>query len=91
MNCRPGCGACCIAPSISSPIPGMPDGKPAGVRCVQLDEANACMIFGDPRRPLVCGSLEPSPEMCGDTREFALHFLHGLEAATAPGLDPRHI
>jgi Fe-S-cluster containining protein len=44
MDCRPGCGACCIAPSISSPIPGMPvvDGisKPAGVRCVQLDAAN---------------------------------------------------
>jgi hypothetical protein len=27
--CRPGCGACCIAPSITSPIPGMPDGKPS--------------------------------------------------------------
>jgi Fe-S-cluster containining protein len=27
MDCRAGCGACCIAPSISSPIPGMPDGK----------------------------------------------------------------
>ncbi|MEO6656902.1 MAG: YkgJ family cysteine cluster protein, partial [Arenimonas sp.] len=24
MSCRPGCGACCIAPSISSLIPGMP-------------------------------------------------------------------
>ncbi|HCR8272553.1 TPA: YkgJ family cysteine cluster protein, partial [Shigella flexneri] len=22
MECRPGCGACCTAPSISSPIPG---------------------------------------------------------------------
>ncbi|HNV09555.1 MAG TPA: YkgJ family cysteine cluster protein, partial [Dokdonella sp.] len=29
MSCRSGCGACCIAPSISSPIPGMPNGKPA--------------------------------------------------------------
>ena len=36
MDCRPGCAACCIAPSISSPIPGMPHGKPAGVRCIQL-------------------------------------------------------
>ena len=36
MQCRAGCGACCIAISISSPIPGMPLGKPAGVRCVQL-------------------------------------------------------
>ncbi|MBV6674737.1 YkgJ family cysteine cluster protein, partial [Klebsiella pneumoniae] len=24
MECRTDCGACCIAPSISSPIPGMP-------------------------------------------------------------------
>ncbi len=62
----------------------MPDGKPAGVRCVQLDEANRCLIFGDPRRPAVCGSLEPSVEMCGETREFALQFLSGLEADTAP-------
>ncbi|MGR5456700.1 YkgJ family cysteine cluster protein, partial [Vibrio alfacsensis] len=30
MDCRLGCGACCIAPSISSPIPGMPNGKPSG-------------------------------------------------------------
>jgi hypothetical protein len=62
----------------------MPGGKPAGVRCVQLDDANGCMIFGDPRRPLVCGSLEPNVEMCGETREFALHFLNGLEAVTSP-------
>ncbi|MDD8045446.1 MAG: YkgJ family cysteine cluster protein, partial [Verrucomicrobiota bacterium] len=32
MECRPGCGACCTVVSISSPIPGMPQGKPAGVR-----------------------------------------------------------
>jgi Fe-S-cluster containining protein len=30
MPCRNGCGACCIAPSISSPIPGMPHGKLSG-------------------------------------------------------------
>lgn len=84
MNCRPGCGACCIAPSISSPIPGMPQGKPAGVRCVQLDESNACRIFGDPRRPAVCASLMPSLEMCGDSREFALRYLGQLERHTAP-------
>ncbi|WP_341676625.1 YkgJ family cysteine cluster protein [Niveibacterium sp. SC-1] len=82
MNCRDGCGACCIAPSISSPIPGMPKGKPAGARCVQLDERNRCRIFGDPRRPAVCASLQPSAEMCGTDREAALHYLHRLEAAT---------
>ncbi|HEX2642113.1 MAG TPA: YkgJ family cysteine cluster protein, partial [Thermoanaerobaculia bacterium] len=51
MDCRAGCGACCIALSISSPIPGMPDGKPAGVRCVQLTADNLCLIFGLPERP----------------------------------------
>ena len=48
MDCRVGCGACCIALSISSPIPGMPNGKPAGVRCVQLTPDNRCLLFGQP-------------------------------------------
>ncbi|HRM70198.1 MAG: YkgJ family cysteine cluster protein [Thauera sp.] len=83
MDCRPGCAACCIAPSISSPIPGMPDGKPAGVRCVQLDAADRCLLFGDPRRPAVCASLKPSPEMCGEDRTQALQYLDRLEALTS--------
>jgi uncharacterized protein len=83
MDCRPGCAACCIAPSISSPIPGMPDGKPAGVRCVQLDAADRCLLFGDPRRPAVCASLKPSPEMCGEDRTQALQYLARLEALTS--------
>jgi len=85
MECRPNCGACCIAPSISSPIPGMPGGKPAGVRCIQLDQQNRCMIFDDPRRPAVCGSLQPSEEMCGDSREQALRWLGYLEKETGQG------
>ena len=84
MSCRPGCAACCIAPSISSPIPGMPGGKPAGVRCVQLDDAWRCRLFGDPRRPAVCSSLQPQAAMCGDTREQAMHWLAVLETASAP-------
>ena len=84
MNCRAGCGACCIALSISSPIPGMPDGKPAGVRCVQLTEDNRCLLFGLPERPEVCVRLRPSEEMCGETTEHALAYLAFLERATAP-------
>lgn len=84
MDCRDGCGACCIAPSISSPIPGMPGGKPAGVRCVQLDARDRCRIFGDPARPAVCGSLRAMPSMCGAGRREALARLSALEAATAP-------
>jgi Fe-S-cluster containining protein len=74
-QCRAGCGACCTAPSISSPIPGMPDGKPAGVRCVQLDEHEGCKIFGHPGRPKVCASLQPSHEMCGRSRAQAMFYL----------------
>ena len=84
MHCRPGCGACCTAPSITSPIPGMPQGKPAGVRCVQLDDQQRCRIFGRPERPAVCRSLRPGDEMCGRTREHALARLHRLELRTAP-------
>jgi uncharacterized protein len=83
VNCRPGCGACCIAPSISSPIPGMPAGKAAGVRCAQLTDDDACAIFGRDDRPRVCVDLRPSPEMCGVTREHALRWLSELERATA--------
>jgi uncharacterized protein len=83
VNCRPACAACCIAPSISSPIPGMPLGKPAGVRCVQLTADDRCALFGDPRRPPVCASLRPSTEMCGGHRAHALHWLARLEADTA--------
>lgn len=84
LNCRLGCGACCIAPSISSPIPGMPNGKPAGVRCVQLSDDNLCRIFGKPEWPKVCLGLRPVQSMCGDNREQALAFLNKLESATRP-------
>lgn len=84
MDCRPGCGACCIAPSISSPLPGLPGGKPAGEPCPALLADYRCALFGDPRRPTVCASLNPSPSMCGSQREQALSYLINLEQATAP-------
>lgn len=84
MECRVGCAACCICVSISSPIPGMPNGKPAGVRCVQLTRDNTCKLFGKPERPQVCISLQPSGEMCGKNDEHAYSFLEELEKATKP-------
>lgn len=84
MHCRSGCGACCIAPSINSPIPGMPNGKPAGVRCVQLLDDMRCAIFGQPERPAFCGGIQPSEEMCGETREYAIRWLSTLEDQTKP-------
>ena len=62
----------------------MPNGKPAGVRCVQLGDDQLCKIFGKPERPAFCGGLQPSAEMCGETREQAMHWLTMLERATSP-------
>ncbi len=82
MQCRLGCGACCIAPSISSPIPGMPQGKPAGERCIQLSVENLCMIFGRSDRPLVCSEFDATPDVCGKTNQEALWLITSLEQAT---------
>jgi isochorismate synthase EntC len=62
----------------------MPQGKPAGVRCVQLDERNACRLFGKPDRPAVCASLRPTASMCGSSREEAMEILAAMEIATLP-------
>jgi len=62
----------------------MPQGKPAGVRCIQLDSENRCRIFGQADRPAVCSSLPPSPTMCGNSALQALHYLEKLERETAP-------
>ena len=88
MECRAGCGACCIAPSISSAIPGMPRGKPAGVRCVQLSADNRCRLFGLPERPMVCVRLRPEPGMCGANAAEALRLLGDMESDTRPGRRP---
>jgi len=82
MDCRSGCAACCIAPSISSSMPKHPQGKPAGVPCLHLDALLRCDLFGKPARPKVCGSLQPSLEMCGNCREDAMFYLTELERLT---------
>ncbi|WP_434340250.1 YkgJ family cysteine cluster protein [Motilimonas cestriensis] len=82
MECRLGCGACCIAPSISSSIPGMEQGKPAGVRCVQLNEQNLCRLFGKPERPKVCVSFKPCASVCGSTNQQAMTNIDELERLT---------
>jgi Fe-S-cluster containining protein len=86
MDCRIGCGACCVELSISSPIPGMPHGKPAGVRCAQLTADNRCRTFGQPDRPAVCNNLSPSLEMCGTSDDHAYAYLTCLEHTTCPCL-----
>jgi Fe-S-cluster containining protein len=80
--CRSGCGACCIAPSISPSFPALPRGKPAGERCPHLTAATTCALFGSPERPAVCTSLRPAPDMCGDSAGAAMAYLVRLEALT---------
>lgn len=84
MECRTGCGACCIALSITTPMPGLPDGKPAGVRCLHLTADLRCALFGQPERPACCGGLRPMHEMCGENRAEALAYLDWLERETRP-------
>ena len=79
MKCRPNCGACCIGPSISTPIPGMPEGKPAGVRCIHLTADYRCAIYDSPDRPEICRNFKPDPSVCGKNREEALAIFSWLE------------
>lgn len=62
----------------------MPAGKPAGVPCAHLTDSFGCELFGKPERPAVCGGLQPSHEMCADSREQAMVWLQRLERLTAP-------
>lgn len=82
--CRPGCAACCIVPGITAPIPGMPEGKPPGVACIQLDEQGLCKLFGHPDRPAVCLGIRPEPSWCGASDAEAFDLISALERSTAP-------
>lgn len=79
IDCRSGCGACCTVISISSPIPGMPNGKPAGTRCIHLTHDYKCAIFTSPDRPRVCGGFQAETLFCGNSRDEALQILCSLE------------
>jgi uncharacterized protein len=83
-TCRAGCGACCVAPSISAAMPGLPLGKPAGVPCPHLTADVRCALWGTAARPAVCSSLRPEPAMCGSTAAEALMTLGRWERETAP-------
>jgi Fe-S-cluster containining protein len=86
MECRKGCGACCVAISISSPLPNMPYGKKAGVRCLNLSKDNTCSLHNTSDYPDVCKNLRPDLEMCGETNNEAFYYLEKLESLTSPDL-----
>src|SRR5436305_11199260 len=83
IPCRPACGACCIAPSIS-PCAALPDGKPAGARCPHLTADVRCALFGRPERPATCVAFRPELEICGADRAEAMATLVRWETLTRP-------
>ena len=62
----------------------MPQGKPAGVRCVHLDARHRCELFGDPRRPALCEAFRAEPAVCGENRDQAMAIIASLELASTP-------
>ena len=84
FQCRKGCAACCIAISISSALPGMPLGKPAGVRCINLRPDTSCTIHGKPDYPAICKSFSADLELCGNTNEEAFQNISKIEKLTRP-------
>ena len=84
MECRTGCGACCIVPAIHTPFVGMPKGKAKGERCVHLDDNWLFGLFDDPRRPECCSQFQSEAAFCGSSRAEALQLLTELEALSDP-------
>jgi uncharacterized protein len=80
MECRDNCGACCIALSISSPLPNMPEGKKAGMKCVNLSNDLRCSEYD--ARPQVCRDFSPSENWCGKNRDDALRIIAEIETLT---------
>ena len=61
----------------------MPEGKPAGVVCVNLDRRTLqCRIWGSAAYPKVCADFQADTEHCGADREQALELLAWFEANT---------
>ncbi|MFL0796438.1 MAG: YkgJ family cysteine cluster protein [Cellvibrionaceae bacterium] len=83
MICRPHCGACCIAPSINTPLPNMPNGKKAGEWCANLNnETLQCEIWGQENYPELCKSFKPCEDVCGKSREEAMKLIEVMEVST---------
>tara|TARA_R110000796_G_scaffold35700_2_gene91582 strand:- start:553 stop:738 length:186 start_codon:yes stop_codon:yes gene_type:complete len=61
----------------------MPNGKPAGVRCLHLQADRRCAIFHSPERPAVCAGFSAEPSVCGDSVEEAMQIISWLEDETA--------
>lgn len=83
MKCRPGCGACCTEISISSPLPGHPQGKPAGVRCQNLTPDQLCGAW-QTDLPDICQRFSAVEWLCGQSYEEAVRLIRQAETGTIP-------
>ena len=79
MECRVGCGACCIALSISESFKNHPNGKKAGERCQNLDDNNSCSIWGTEDYPKTCQGFQAEKDWCGTNFQQALEILNKFE------------
>jgi uncharacterized protein len=62
----------------------MPHGKPAGVRCVNLDDTNRCRVWKTELFPAVCRGFLPLADVCGSSAADALTRIGELERLTRP-------
>jgi hypothetical protein len=62
----------------------MPDGKPAGIRCIHLLDDYKCAIYTYPEKPQVCTDFKAEQEFCGSSREEAMKILGSLVSPPAP-------
>jgi uncharacterized protein len=58
----------------------MPDGKEAGVKCINLKNDYRCAIYNDPAYPKVCSGFKAEREFCGSDREEAMKILYSLSS-----------
>ena len=86
LLCHNNCAACCSVISISSSLPSMPFGKPAGLRCIKLNDENLCTIHEKDNYPLVCKNFKMNYETCGTSAEQAIYNLEILENLTSSGV-----
>ena len=82
FQCRPGCGACCFFMSISSPLPGHPEGKPSGVACTNLSASWTCKLYDTDQMPEICRKFKGNKELCGINFEQAKTNIIELEKQT---------
>jgi len=56
----------------------------SGIRCINLDNNNMCLLFGKKERPKICIALIPMKEMCGNNYLEAIQYLEKIEKETMP-------